>query len=149
MGNKIMGNQNIELLNQWAAFWSSGNVESFLSLFIEDCYYEDMAFSLANKGKDELREFFIATRTALPDLNMQIKSCFASENNAAIQWVMRGTHKQTFHNVPATNQRIEVQGITYMDLKDGKINQNKDYYNLVTVLQQIGLFPIELSATTD
>ncbi|MBD2253581.1 ketosteroid isomerase-related protein [Nostoc parmelioides] len=136
-----MSNANTELLLQWANLWSSGNVESFLSLFAEDCYYEDVAFSMVSKGKEQLRDFFSATRTALPDLKMNVQSCFASETNGALEWVMQGTHKEAFHNVPASHQIIEVRGVTFINLENGKIKTNKDYYNLATLLQQIGMLP--------
>ncbi|MBD2099570.1 nuclear transport factor 2 family protein [Leptolyngbya sp. FACHB-261] len=135
-----MSNKNTELLLQWASLWSSGNVESFLGLFAEDCYYEDVAFSMVSKGKEQLRNFFASTRTALPDLKMNVQSCFASEKNGAVEWIMQGTHREAFHDVPATNQMIEVRGVTFIDLENGKIKTNKDYYNLVTVLKQIGMF---------
>ena len=48
--------QNAEhTLKQWAELWSSHNTDALLSLFTEDCVYEDVTFGLVNHGKAELR----------------------------------------------------------------------------------------------
>ena len=40
------------LLDDWATGWSSHNTEKFLSIFTDDCVYEDVTFSAVNHGKD-------------------------------------------------------------------------------------------------
>lgn len=132
---------NTELLQAWATLWSSNDTDAFLSLFTQNCHYEDVAFGLTNEGKPQLKDFFRATRTALPDLKMSLQSCFTTENHGAIEWLMTGTHQGAFHDIPATGQAIQVRGMTWIELEDGKIKTNRDYYNLLTVLKQIGMMP--------
>ncbi len=132
---------NTELLQEWANLWSSNNVDAFLSLFTENCHYEDVAFGLVFEGKMQLKDFFTATRTALPNATVSVQSCFASEKNGTIEWVMTGTQEGAFHDIPATHKPIQVRGITWVELEDGKIKTNRDYWNLLTVLKQIGMFP--------
>jgi len=42
-------------LESWAALWSSHDIDALLSLFTEDCVYEDVTFGAVNRGKAELR----------------------------------------------------------------------------------------------
>jgi steroid delta-isomerase-like uncharacterized protein len=130
---------NTELLQEWANLWSSNNADAFLSLFTENCHYEDVAFGLMKEGKMQLKDFFTVTRTAIPNLKISVQSCFASEKNGVIEWLMSGTQEGEFHDIPATHKAIQVRGITWVELEDGKIKTNRDYYNLLTVLKQIGI----------
>jgi steroid delta-isomerase-like uncharacterized protein len=137
----MMMSTNTELLQEWANLWSSDNVDAFLSLFTENCHYEDVALGLAIEGKMQLKDFFTTTRTAIPNLTMTVQSCFASEKNGAIEWLMIGTQEGAFHDIPATHKPIQIRGITWVELEDGKIKTNRDYWNLLSVLKQIGMFP--------
>jgi uncharacterized protein (TIGR02246 family) len=45
------------MLEAWATAWSSHDTEKVLSLFADDCVYEDVTFGAINRGKEELRAF--------------------------------------------------------------------------------------------
>ena len=45
------------------------------------------------------------------------------------------------HGLPATGHRFEIPGVTIGRMRDGKIAENKDYYNLAGYLMQVGLIP--------
>lgn len=51
------------------------------------------------------------------------------------------------HGLPATGHRFEIPGVTIGRMRDGKIAENKDYYNLAGYLMQVGLMPSPQSAS--
>ena len=75
--------------DHWAAAWSSHNTEELLTLFTDDCVYEDVTFGVVNRGKKEVRAFAetvdnISTLRRLPgDLRAPDRICQTRTWNAA------------------------------------------------------------------
>lgn len=125
----------------YAAAWSTQNVERILSFFTEDCVYEDVALDAVNTGKQELEAFLRATFAAIPDFRIEPKAAFAAGTQVANEWVMSGTQTGPFPGIPATNKWFSVRGASIMEVEQGRIRRNTDYWNLATLLQQVGVLP--------
>jgi steroid delta-isomerase-like uncharacterized protein len=127
----------------WAAAWSSpGNAEKLVSLFTDDCVFEDVTFGVVARGKDELRSFANSAFAAVPDFNYGLRRWFAASQWAVIEWVMSGTHQGDFPGMPATGKRFSsVRGSTILELDAGKIRRESDYWDAATFMKQLGLLP--------
>jgi len=130
-----------KLLDDWAAGWSSHNTEKFLSIFTDDCLYEDVTFGVVNRGKKELRAYADDVFAGVPDFKMELTARFAAGSRAGMEWVMSGTHKGDFPGMPATGKRFSVRGVTIIELEAGKIRRNSDYWDAATMMRQLGLLP--------
>jgi steroid delta-isomerase-like uncharacterized protein len=128
-------------VKEYAAAWSTQNVEVILSFFTEDCVYEDVALGAVNTGKQELEAFLRATFAAISDLRIEPKTAFFAGGQAANEWVMSGTQTGPFPGIPATNKRFSVRGASIMEMQQGKIRRNTDYWSLAALLQQVGVLP--------
>src|SRR5262249_29538682 len=62
------------VLEQWAAAWSSSDVEKVLPLFTDNVVYEDVTFGTVNHGRKALRDFATTTFAAFQDLKFELKS---------------------------------------------------------------------------
>lgn len=125
----------------YAGAWSTQDIEAILSFFADDCVYEDVALSSVNKGKQELEEFLKATFAAVPDFRIDPQAAFTCGDRAASEWVISGTQTGPFPGIPATSKPFSVRGVSIMELKQGKIRRNTDYWSLAEFLRQLGLFP--------
>lgn len=130
-------------LEAWAADWSSHDIDHLLSLFTDDCIYEDVALGVVNNGKAELKTFADSIFAAFPDFKIELKSRFVSGSWAGMEWVISATHKGDFLGIPATNKSCSIRGTTIIELQAGKIMRNSDYCDIATFLKQIGLMPSE------
>src|SRR5215469_10167749 len=120
-------------LLRFAECWSSHNADEFLSLFTEDCVYEDVAAGRLSNGKAELRAFYEMGFTAIPDHRMDLKSRFATDDRALLEWVVSGTL-----NMPVKQNAISFRGVSVMELRGELIYRNTDYWDRSTVLKQTG-----------
>ena len=129
------------LLEQWAAAWSSSNVEKLLALFTDDVVYEDVTLGAVNHGRDALRDFATAVFAAFDDLKFELKSrVVASDGKAgAMEWTWRGRQTKDLPGLPATDTPFEVRGATVVEFADGKISRDSDYWDLATYMKQVGL----------
>ena len=80
------------ILDAWASAWSAHDLQRVLSLVTDDCVYDDVALDVVNRGRDQLRAFGDAFLAGVPDLKVELKESFATENKAAVEWLMSGTH---------------------------------------------------------
>jgi steroid delta-isomerase-like uncharacterized protein len=121
--------------------WSSHNTEKTLSFYTDDCILEDLAFGGVKRGKGEVRDYINITFVMFPDVNFKVTSTFCSGDWCASEWVMSGTHKGDAPKLPATGKNFAIRGVSIIELKDGKIKRESEYYNQTAFLQQVGLWP--------
>jgi steroid delta-isomerase-like uncharacterized protein len=136
-----MNNDAVKTLEEWAADWSTPNIEHLLTLFTDDCIYEDVTFGVVNRGKAELTAFAEGIFAAFPDFNIELTSRFATDDRAGMEWIISGTHKGDMPGMPATNKRFSIRGSSILEMQAGKIKRCSDYWDLATFLKQIGLMP--------
>ena len=129
------------ILDDWATAWSSHDTEKVLSIFTDDCVYEDVTFGAINHGKKELRAFADGVFAGVPDFRVELTARFVADPQAGMEWVMSGTHKGDFPGMPATGKRFSVRGVTIVELQAGKIRRNSDYWDAASVMRQVGLLP--------
>jgi steroid delta-isomerase-like uncharacterized protein len=134
------------LFDDWALGWSSNDSskdpERVLALFVDDCVFEDVTFGMVARGKEELRSFVERAFTAIPDFKYELKNRFAASQWAVIEWAMSGTHKGDLPGIPATRKRFSsVRGSTILELEDGKIRRESDYWDAATLMKQVGVLP--------
>src|ERR1700757_1544659 len=90
---KTMATADVErILEDWASAWSSHDAEKVLSLFTDDCIYEDVTFGVINRGRKELRAFTEGVFAGIPDFKIDPTSKFVTGTWGAMEWVMSGTH---------------------------------------------------------
>ena len=133
---------DLNVLDSWAAAWSSHDVEQVLILFTDDCVYEEVTFGVVVRGKEELRAFANGAFAAVPDFKFELTSQFIAGPFGAIEWVMSGTHNGDLPGLPATGNRFSsIRGATIVELAGGKIRRNSDYWDAASLMKQVGLLP--------
>ena len=135
-------NHDIEkTLETWAVCWSSADVEHLLSLFTDDCIYEDVSFGVVNHGKAELKSFADGIFAAFPDFKVQNNMRFVAGNWAGMEWIISGTHEGDLPGMPATHKRFSIRGASILEFETDMIKRCSDYWDLATFLKQVGIMP--------
>lgn len=131
----------LQVLEAWAAAWKDHDIEKLLSLFTEDCIYEDVTFGAVNNGKRELRAFAEGVFATVPDFKLELTSSFVSGDRAAIEWLMSGTLVEDVPPFTANGNGFSTRAVTIIQFKNGKIRRNSDYWDGTTVMRQMGQLP--------
>jgi steroid delta-isomerase-like uncharacterized protein len=76
---------------------------------------------------------------AFPDLQYDVESMIATEETVMTRWKASATHNAEFMGIPATHRSVSVRGCTINELKDGKVTHAWVYWDLSTVLRQLGV----------
>jgi len=139
---KATTDRKAALAEQWIAAWNSRNPDQLLHIFTSDVFYEDVAFGEANHGSAELRKYAADYFEAVPDLELKLLHASIHNGHGTIEWLLTGTDKGMFK----TGKRFSVRGVSVIDVREGKIFRNLDFYDAATIMRQVGLLP---AATTD
>ena len=124
---------------KWIAAWNSHDAEKLLPLFTADVFYEDVAFGEANHGSAELRKFAASYFEAVPDLKIELQRSSIHDGHGTIEWTLSGTDKGMYK----TGKKFSVRGVSVIEVREGKIFRNLDFYDSATIMRQLGLLPAQ------
>ena len=93
------------------------------------------------RGKNGLRELITMYRTAFPDLKMTIEEQAAEGDKVFTRWTATGTHRGELMGFPPTGKIARVQGMIVTRIVNGKVVEDKEVYDALGMLRQIGALP--------
>ena len=82
--------------------------------------------------------FFLAL---FPDLEEDLQDIVASGDTVATRWALTGSLQQEFMGIPPTGQTIEVEGMNFYRLKDGRVTDVWAQSDALGMMQQLGAIP--------
>ena len=132
------------MMDEYIKAWNSHDTNKIISFFTDDCIYEDVALGIVHHGIKETTAFVNTMAVDFPDFKLELKSVFGAGDWAGCEWVMSGTHSHALSGmpgIPPTGKTFSVRGASIAQMRKGKISRNSDYYNMATLLQQLGLMP--------
>jgi steroid delta-isomerase-like uncharacterized protein len=86
----------------------------------------------------EMREFLRAMRVAFPDWRIAVRDIVADDGRVAVRWSGSATHEGSFRGIEPTGRRIEVSGINFYAIEDGRISAEWEQMDSLGMLQQLG-----------
>ncbi len=130
--------ENIEAFN-------AGDFTRFGGTLTPDTVYEEFATQRKLQGKEPVIELNREWKKAFPDAKGTIRSLLCDGNKAIAEIVWEGTHKGTLSGpggeLPATGKRVKVPASYICTVQGGKIKEARHYFDMMTLLQQVGAMP--------
>ena len=74
---------------------------------------------------------------AFPDLQIEIENSLADEDDVAVRWHATGTHTGEGFGVPASGRRIALRGVTWIEIRDGRMVEGWDFWDSAALLAQL------------
>ncbi len=94
-------------------------------------------------GIDAFKAYYQNYLTGFSDVSFTVTDLFGQEDNIVKRWNFKGTHTGDFFGIPATGNTVDINGVTIVKMKDGKIAQEEDILDNLEFMQQLGLIPRE------
>ncbi|WP_242085188.1 nuclear transport factor 2 family protein [Aestuariivivens sediminis] len=92
-------------------------------------------------GIDDFKAYYSNFITGFSDVTFDIKAVFGQGENLVKHWHYTGTHTGDFFGIPATGKTVDLEGVTLVKMKDGKIAQEQDFMDNLVFMEQLGLDP--------
>jgi hypothetical protein len=94
--------------------WNVQDTDAVVGWFTDDGFYEDTTLGHSATGAAGIRRFVQASFENVSNARFEFVRGFDDGSSYAIEWVM---------------QPMGVRGVSYGTLRDGKIAENRDYWN--------------------
>jgi steroid delta-isomerase-like uncharacterized protein len=117
------------ILQTALAAWRQGNFAAAANQFNDQFTFTDHALGLEFKDKGRLTEFLAKTRELFPDSERKANTIFSSGDRVICEWTLTATHAVPFWNGRLRKEPVCVQGISVVQIKNGKISEWSDYYD--------------------
>ena len=132
-----MSEQNKELIYRWfEEVWNKGRIAAIDELLTEDCLAHGLG-AAPLVGPAGFKPVVQTLRTAFPDIRIVVEDIVAEGDKVAARAVVRGTHQGDYLGIPPTGRQIEVHGISFGRIKDGKISEAWNNYDFQGLKEQI------------
>jgi steroid delta-isomerase-like uncharacterized protein len=130
---------NIALVRKALDAINRGDLATLASTVTADFVRTDLAqaFVTDGPGSGDLTDFIGVIRAAVPDFKMTIVDIFATEDQAAAQIKLTGTHVGEVLGVPGNGGHLDFNGVSLYHFRDGLINANSQLLDLAGLLRQL------------
>ncbi len=90
-------------------------------------------------GIDGFKAYYQNYLTGFSDVQFIIVDVFGQGDKIVKHWRFKGKHTGDFFGIPATGKEVDVQGVTLVRMKNGKIAQEQDFLDNLEFMQQLGV----------
>ena len=126
--------------NVWDEIMNKGKLE----LFNDSNFTKDVVFHVSPSdivGIDSSRGYYAQFITGFSEIQFTIKDVFGQGDKLVKYWNFKGKHTGSFFGIPATGKSVDLDGTTLVRMQDGKIAEERDFYDNVVFMTQLGLMP--------
>ena len=122
--------------------WNRGDADGSVAYLVSDVIWRDVALGMPLHGREAVRSAARSYMSAFPDLHVEATSSTLAGDRLAQELTVTGTHRGDLLGVPATGRWTETYAAivaTYDE--DGMVIEGAAYWNLLAMLQQLGVAP--------
>jgi steroid delta-isomerase-like uncharacterized protein len=127
--------------------WNKRKLEVVDELISPSHALNDPIASDSHIGPELYKWRVVEFTTSFPDLRFTIEDMICEKEKVAVSWIISGTHKVEFMDIPATGLKVSVEGITIHHVANGKILDSSARWDALGLMRQLGQAPSGVKTT--
>jgi steroid delta-isomerase-like uncharacterized protein len=112
---------------------------------LDEAYASDVVWHMPDQdvqGIEEAKQFVTMFKTAFPDMSATVEDVIAEGDKVVTRVTLRGTHQGEVEEFGSpTGRQVETPGLTIHRIEGGKIVEEWNSYDNLSLMQQLGLVP--------
>ncbi len=134
-----MSEENKALMHRWfEEVWNKGRADAIDEMLAEDGIAHGLGEAgVKVTGPAAFKPFLAHLRGAFPNINVTVEDVIAEGDKVAARWIARMTHQGDQLGVPASGKDVEVGGMSIIRIKQGKIVEGWNNWDMMSMMQQI------------
>jgi steroid delta-isomerase-like uncharacterized protein len=92
-------------------------------------------------GPEGFREYIGAVRAGMPDTHVDVHDLVAEGDTVVAFWTLHGTHTATLLGIPPLGNRIALDALELVRLRDGKLVEIRLTMDTIGLMRQLGVLP--------
>ena len=138
-----MAQSAVDVARESIECFGAGDFDRLRSLLADDSYEEEHATQRRLEGADAQVDAARGWKEAFPDGRGTVEGAYVDGNTVTLEITWEGTQSGAMQTpdgqeLPPSNRRANVKACQVMEIEEGKIKATRHYFDLMTVLQQIG-----------
>jgi steroid delta-isomerase-like uncharacterized protein len=134
----------IEIAKAATIAYNDKNWDKVKAVFVEKAVYDEKGTGRRIQGIGQIIEAWQGWSKAIPDSKATFVAEYASGDTAVLEVVWKGVHTGPLQTptgiIPASNKRIDLPACQVLKVEGGKVTSFTHYFDMVTLLTQIGAF---------
>ena len=125
----------------WDEILNKGKLE----MFNDSNWVKDAVVHASPKdivGIDSIKAYYGNFLTGFSNIQFTVKDIFGEGDKMVKYWNFKGTHTGNFFGIPATGKTVSIDGTTLIRMEDGKIAEERDFFDNLDFMTQLGLIPV-------
>jgi steroid delta-isomerase-like uncharacterized protein len=141
-----MAGSEIDVARETIDCFNAGDWDRLRELHSPDCVEEELSTERTLNGFDEMLEAAQGWKRAFPDGRGTVLGSYSDGPIAVLELEWVGTNTGPMDapdgsQVPATGRHGTVKACQVFEVRDGRVTSTRHYFNLLTILSQLGLTP--------
>ncbi len=140
-----MAVDKIQIARENVEAFNAGDWQRFKAPLSGDSVYEEPATQRRVQGPDAIAETSQGWKQAFPDARGTVTRALERDDTVVLEITWEGTQTGALAGpqgtIPASGKRVRVQAVQVLTLRGDKIAENKHYFDMMTLLTQIGALP--------
>jgi steroid delta-isomerase-like uncharacterized protein len=121
--------------------WNKGNLDFADEALTSDFVKYEPASPEGIRGPEGFKQNVAAVRSAFPDFHDKIVDQVAEGDQVVTRYVTSGTQEGELAGIPPTGKWVEVAGMGIDYFSGEKIAETWEYYDVLGMMQQMGVIP--------
>jgi steroid delta-isomerase-like uncharacterized protein len=120
--------------------WETGDTLKTKTIFLKESTYTDVANNQVFSGIQEINKYVSHIHSWASDIKMTIRNIKVSDEIGYVEWTLNGKQTKAIKGmIPvATNNSITLQGVSLIEVSNGKIEKASDYMDVLGFVIQLG-----------
>jgi steroid delta-isomerase-like uncharacterized protein len=141
----------IEVARQEVEAFTQGDWDRYREIHAPDVVYDEFGTGRRIEGIEEVIEVNRTWKEAFPDAKGTVGKVSASGNTVTVEITWEGTQSGPMEGpageLPPSNRRATVRAVQVLDFADGRIKENRHYFDSMGMFAQLGAFEQAEAAT--
>lgn len=138
-GQKHSTESNIKMYEHiWDKILNQGQID-----LINDIYFDTDIILVSNTeniiGVNDFKGYYQNFLIGFSDIEFSIIDIFGQGEKMVKHWNFKGKHTGDFFGIPATGKLVNIDGVTLIKMKNGKIAKEQDFMDNAIFMEQLGL----------
>ncbi|MGH9524440.1 MAG: ester cyclase [Terriglobales bacterium] len=133
----------VSIFAKWSDAVDKGDMQAFRRLYAPDAVLYVPLSPDPIGGRDAIWQYETAMHEAFPAATLETHKPVVEHDTIAVEWTYSGRNTGPIATpmriIPATNQLMSIRGVSFLHFKDGLITQERRYYDVRSLYQQLGL----------
>ena len=125
-------------------------VQGDTTMVNSDRFQEDVVVVTAQGdivGIEATKNYYMNYLTGFSNREFTILEVVGQGNRLVKHWNFKGTHTCNFFGMPASGNKLNLSGTTMVTMKDGKIAKEQDFFDVMSMVNQLTAGDVNADAT--